>query len=100
MSTSGATDVDAIRHRAYQLWTEDGCPEGRAVEYWLRAEAELNPGEAEAGLSPPQAADEPASAARPARGTAKAKAGGKKIDEAGRRDEFVQQRRTRSKAEG
>ena len=26
-----------IRQRAYQLWEEDGAPEGRAEEYWHRA---------------------------------------------------------------
>jgi hypothetical protein len=27
----------AIRERAYCLWEQDGCPEGRAEEYWHRA---------------------------------------------------------------
>jgi hypothetical protein len=27
----------AVRERAYQLWEQDGCPEGRADEYWHRA---------------------------------------------------------------
>jgi hypothetical protein len=31
----------AIRRRAHQLWEEEGCPPGRDVEFWLRAEAEL-----------------------------------------------------------
>jgi len=26
-----------IRERAYRLWEEDGCPEGRDVEFWERA---------------------------------------------------------------
>lgn len=26
-----------IRERAYRLWEQDGQPEGRADEYWLRA---------------------------------------------------------------
>jgi hypothetical protein len=26
-----------IRKRAYHLWEEDGCPEGRDLEYWERA---------------------------------------------------------------
>jgi hypothetical protein len=31
-------DVDqTIRERAYQLWDEDGRPEGRSDEYWERA---------------------------------------------------------------
>jgi hypothetical protein len=32
---------ERIRRRAYALWEQDGRPEGRADEYWLRAEAEL-----------------------------------------------------------
>ena len=30
-----------ITERARQLWEEDGCPEGRDMEYWLKAEDEL-----------------------------------------------------------
>ena len=30
-----------IRERAYQLWEEEGRPEGRAVDHWLKAEHEL-----------------------------------------------------------
>jgi hypothetical protein len=32
-----------IRERAYFLWQEEGCPEGRAEEFWDRARA-LEPG--------------------------------------------------------
>ncbi|HET6467164.1 MAG TPA: DUF2934 domain-containing protein [Geminicoccaceae bacterium] len=34
---------EAIRARAYGLWEAEGRPEGRALEHWLRAEAELAP---------------------------------------------------------
>jgi hypothetical protein len=27
-----------IRARAYSMWEADGCPEGRADEYWHRAQ--------------------------------------------------------------
>lgn len=27
----------AVRERAYFLWEQDGCPEGKAKEYWYRA---------------------------------------------------------------
>lgn len=27
-----------IRQRAYELWEQEGCPPGRADEYWHRAE--------------------------------------------------------------
>jgi hypothetical protein len=28
-----------IRRIAYQLWQDEGCPDGRNVEHWLKAEA-------------------------------------------------------------
>ena len=30
-----------IRERAYALWEEDGRPEGREQDYWLRAEEDI-----------------------------------------------------------
>lgn len=126
MSKSGGgaaagADPDEIRHRAYILWNQDGCPEGRALEYWLRAEAELaSEGQAAGGgggngAEAPRAADEPEPPARPtwARAKAKEKAEPKAAavdmapetapsDEtvAKRHASLVQQRRTRAKAEG
>ena len=32
---------DAIAARAREIWEEEGRPDGRAEEHWLRAEAEL-----------------------------------------------------------
>ena len=32
---------DAIRLRSYLIWQQSGCPEGRAIEHWLRAKDEL-----------------------------------------------------------
>lgn len=29
------------RERAYQIWERAGRPEGKAVEHWLQAEAEI-----------------------------------------------------------
>lgn len=31
-----------VRERAYEIWQECGCPDGQAMEHWLRAESELN----------------------------------------------------------
>ena len=31
----------AIRERAYQLWTKDGCQEGHAESHWLAAQREV-----------------------------------------------------------
>lgn len=28
-----------IRERAYQLWIEEGCPHGRALDHWTKAAA-------------------------------------------------------------
>jgi hypothetical protein len=33
---------DRIRMRAHELWEQHGRPEGHDVEFWLRAERELN----------------------------------------------------------
>jgi hypothetical protein len=35
------TEHDEIADRAYQLWEERGRPEGRDLEFWLEAEAEI-----------------------------------------------------------
>ena len=32
----------AVRERAYAIWEEEGRPEGRHLDHWLRAEAEIN----------------------------------------------------------
>ena len=32
---------EAIRGRAYALWQQDGRPEGKDLDHWLRAEAEV-----------------------------------------------------------
>jgi hypothetical protein len=29
-----------IRQRAYEIWQEENCPDGRAEEHWARAERE------------------------------------------------------------
>jgi Protein of unknown function (DUF2934) len=45
-TTAGADLHERIRQRAYELWEQDGRPEGQAEHYWYRAEAEV------AGVSP------------------------------------------------
>ena len=32
---------DRVRQRAYQIWEEEGRPEGREAEHWRRAEVEV-----------------------------------------------------------
>ena len=32
----------AISERAYFIWRAEGCPPGKELEHWLRAEAELS----------------------------------------------------------
>ena len=32
----------AIRERAYAIWEQDGRPEGRSLDHWSRAEAEIS----------------------------------------------------------
>ena len=43
-----------IRERSYQIWQNEGRPEGRAWDHWLRAEAELREKEAPEGSPQPQ----------------------------------------------
>jgi hypothetical protein len=71
---------EAIRERAYHLWTADGQPEGKADLYWLNAQRELLTTSLE-GSSSNTAADsasvttEPAKKAKVARsGKSKARA--------------------------
>ena len=33
--------VPAIRERAYAIWEHEGHPEGKALDHWLQAEAEI-----------------------------------------------------------
>ena len=30
-----------VQERAYEIWQNAGCPEGKSVEHWLQAEAEI-----------------------------------------------------------
>ena len=30
-----------ISERAYEIWQNASCPEGKSVEHWLQAEAEI-----------------------------------------------------------
>ena len=33
--------METIRQRAYEIWQAEGQPDGRALEHWCRAEAEV-----------------------------------------------------------
>lgn len=37
----GGDRNERIRERAYQIWQEEGQPEGRGVEHWAQAEREI-----------------------------------------------------------
>ena len=37
----GEPDEHRIRQRAHEIWTEEGKPDGRDKEHWLRARWEL-----------------------------------------------------------
>lgn len=41
---------DIIRQRAYQLWEQQGRPDGQELEHWRQAERELNAAEESAGV--------------------------------------------------
>jgi len=53
-----------IRERAYEVWERAGRPEGKAVEHWLQAEAEMR--HADRGESPKRLALVSVQASRPA----------------------------------
>lgn len=36
-----AAQYEWIRQRAYQIWEEEGCPQGRALDHWLKAEGSI-----------------------------------------------------------
>ena len=38
--TQKTDQTEMIRQRAYKIWQAEGQPDGRALEYWCRAEAE------------------------------------------------------------
>lgn len=40
--SSSSSEFEAIAFRAWQIWQEEGCPEGRDKEHWLRAEKEMS----------------------------------------------------------
>ena len=41
VTRTDAVDHSAIAHRAWEIWQREGCPEGRELEHWLKAEQEL-----------------------------------------------------------
>ncbi|WP_406807246.1 DUF2934 domain-containing protein [Burkholderia semiarida] len=49
-----------VRERAYRLWQADGAPDGRADEYWQRAEQQLDAEGSGADGRAGQTADSPA----------------------------------------
>jgi Protein of unknown function (DUF2934) len=34
-------NIQLISDRAYHIWESEGCPDGHALEHWLRAEREV-----------------------------------------------------------
>lgn len=58
---------EQVRELAYRLWQEDGAPEGRAMDYWLQAEAALTAIPTKAPAKPaaaPKAATKPKAPAK------------------------------------
>jgi len=48
---NGATDLDDIQKRAYELYEEDGRQDGKHEDHWFRAESEVR--ERSAGKNKP-----------------------------------------------
>jgi hypothetical protein len=67
---------EAIRERAYHLWTADGQPEGKAEVHWLKAQREILAISFE-GSNGIQAAD--SASAKPAKEAKATRSGKKKV---------------------
>lgn len=67
---------EAIRERAYHLWTADGQPEGKAEVHWLKAQREILAISFE-GSNGIHAAD--SASAKPAKEAKAARSGKKKV---------------------
>ncbi len=39
--TAAAVPSEKIAARAYEIWQQSGCPDGKQEEHWYRAEREL-----------------------------------------------------------
>lgn len=46
MATNGEKE-QRIRERAYQIWINEGQPEGRDIDHWQQAETQINAEEGE-----------------------------------------------------
>jgi hypothetical protein len=46
---------DRIRQRAYDLWLENGQPEGSEMDFWLQAEREIRDIDSALGAAPDSA---------------------------------------------
>ena len=68
---------EAIRERAYHLWTADGQPEGKADIYWLNAQRELLTASLESAAS--AAADSASVTTKPAKKAKIAGSGKRKV---------------------
>ena len=69
---------EAIRERAYHLWTADGQPEGKAELHWLRAQREILT-TSMAGSSGTHAADSASAMAKPAKEAKATRSGKRKV---------------------
>jgi len=54
-----------VRARAHAIWMEDGCPDGRADEHWIRAVEAINAEIAAAALPAPVSVEPTAVEAAP-----------------------------------
>ncbi len=69
---------EAIRERAYHLWTADGQPEGKAELHWLRAQREILTTSL-AGSSGTHAAGSASATAKPAKEAKATRSGKRKV---------------------
>ena len=61
-----ALSQEKIQVRAYELWEQEGRPDGRAEEFWHRASSELSTNGAPKKASKPATARAPKAVSEPA----------------------------------
>jgi hypothetical protein len=86
---NGQTDDAAIREQAYFFWEQDGRPEGRETEYWMRAKVAVTEKSQMDTLTKPAPkkaakpkADEPVATDKPRAAATKSKASPAKAEPA------------------
>ena len=58
-STSPTIDIEAIQHKAYELWVKGGRREGVAEQNWIEAERQVLSSQKEPAIRPAPSSEPP-----------------------------------------